>query len=738
MCRYTLSLVFLFLITGIHAQDQNQAILDSLWLEHADPKTSADARLEALDNIIYHMSYIDQDSCVVLSRQMVNEARAAGNVLMLGQAFRNYGIALFRSGAGEGALPYMDSSLQALSTRQDSAYSRGAGATLSSIGTMYQSMGDLNSAISNYQQSVERHLAANNPRGLVFCYNNIGVAHETQGRSDSSLIYYERAAELATELGLDEMASTGYSNMANVHAEVGRIGEAIDLVYKAMAIAERIGSKSGIANCLSQISDLKARLGEKTESLALLRHAYALFHEADDREGAINAGGSIGALLMELGKLDSAVIMLETALALEREGGYKHLMDHTLLDLGAAYRRSGRRPEAEKVLQEALGLAREVKDATQESMVLSELGMIDLNAKNSDRAIERCKKGLILAERTGARNARQNNCECLYLAYRSQGNGTQALRYHEAFIGVRDSLTNEKSQRQLTQRDLLYTFGKQQLADSLAYSAEREQLESERTIEALRADQNRNRAFGIGAGAVLLVIGGGAWFVADRKRRQERFEKEAATLETQALRSQMNPHFIFNALNSINAFVQRNDQDSATSYLSKFARVMRLVLENSRHAEVPLNDDLEALRGYLDLERMRMEKKFDFTITVDPGIDPENVMVPPLVVQPFVENAIWHGMAGKEGKGHITLTVAERNGQMRWTIEDDGAGRQAKKTPPLDGKAMKKTSLGTAITRARLDLVQKQHGGKAGFHYTDLPQGTRVEVDMPILKMHDQ
>src|SRR5690606_23797129 len=135
-----------------------------------------------------------------------------------------------------------------------------------------------------------------------------------------------------------------------------------------------------------------------------------------------------------------------------------------------------------------------------------------------------------------------------------------------------------------------------------------------------------------------------------------RFEKEAAQLETQALRSQMNPHFIFNALNSINAFVQKNDPDRATGYLTKFARLMRLVLENSRQAEVPLKDDLEALDLYLQLERIRSGEKFDHQIKVDPDIDQEFVMVPPLVVQPFVENAIWHGMAGKEGKGHITLS----------------------------------------------------------------------------------
>ncbi|MBK6543645.1 MAG: histidine kinase [Flavobacteriales bacterium] len=113
----------------------------------------------------------------------------------------------------------------------------------------------------------------------------------------------------------------------------------------------------------------------------------------------------------------------------------------------------------------------------------------------------------------------------------------------------------------------------------------------------------------------------------------------------------MNPHFIFNALNSINAFVQRNDPDRAGSFVTKFARVMRSVLENSRHAEVSLSEDLEALRGYMDLERMRMDKKFDFTVEVDPALDPEEVMVPPLVVQPFVENAIlaWHGGQGGTG-----------------------------------------------------------------------------------------
>ncbi|MBK7086715.1 MAG: histidine kinase [Flavobacteriales bacterium] len=131
-----------------------------------------------------------------------------------------------------------------------------------------------------------------------------------------------------------------------------------------------------------------------------------------------------------------------------------------------------------------------------------------------------------------------------------------------------------------------FDFDKEQLTDSLRFAASLAELENERTIESLRADQNRDRARAIGAGALLLLAGGGLWFYSDRKHRKERFQKEAAELQTQVLRAQMNPHFIFNALNSINAFVRNNDPKGASFFLSKFAGVMRGVLKNSRHREV--------------------------------------------------------------------------------------------------------------------------------------------------------
>jgi len=706
--------------------------MEKMWRIYRDTEASNRKRLEALHEIVSSMRSMDLDSSLTLAKQLRTNAKEFKDTLMIGLGYRDMGLAYLMMRSSEPALACMDTARLYYSVRQDPEFLRDAGALESNVAFALKNMGRMDQAREHYRKSIALHERAKDEEGVVYCYSGMGRIHQIQGHSDSALFYYQKGVDLAEKLDMPNMVGGGYGNMGNVYAETGRIGEAIDMTYRSLAILEKAGEEAGVAACLTTISDLKRTTGDKEEALQLLQRAYRMYEGADYRQGMMTAGSSIGGMLMELDRPDSAVVMLEKALALEREGDVKDLMGRTLLSLGTVYRIVGRAADAEKILKEAITLAQELKDTPSEAAALASLGRVDLELGHADLAVVHCAKGLSIADRITISTERQSNCECLYLAYKSKGEGMKALKFHEVFVEVRDSLTSEKSLKQLTQRDMMYTFGKEQLADSLQFASDLAQLESERTIEALRADQNRNRALATGAGGILLLGGGGAWFYSDRKRRQERFEKEAATLETQALRSQMNPHFIFNALNSINAFVQRNDQDSATTYLSKFARVMRSVLENSRHAEVPLADDLETLRWYMDLERMRLEKKFDFTITVDPTIDPEEVMVPPLVVQPFVENAIWHGMAGKEGNGHIHLTITRHEGQMRWTIEDDGAGRHAKKAAAPNA-AVKKTSLGTAITRARLDLVQKQHGGKAGFKYTDLPQGTRVEVDMPML-----
>lgn len=392
-------------------------------------------------------------------------------------------------------------------------------------------------------------------------------------------------------------------------------------------------------------------------------------------------------------------------------------------DLGRCYRAKG---DIEQALSSFKASANYLVDGQGGAAPWADLAELHLARGAVAEATMHAERALEEGRLQGDADLLLRASRCLYRIFKERGDPVRALAMHELSTRIGDSIGRENFRMGLLRKQLETGYRETMVIDSLANANAQEQLRMETRIARTRT------TYLLIGGLVLFAAAGTVAFI-DRKRKKARFEKEAAQLETQALRSQMNPHFIFNALNSINAYVQGNDPDNASSYLSKFARVMRSVLENSRHAEVPLANDLETLRGYLDLERKRMREKFDYTIEVDEELDAEEVLVPPLVVQPFVENAIWHGMNGKEGKGHIRLRVEPQGGQLLWIIEDDGVGRDApKQTNPQPDAPVKKTSLGTAITRARLDLVQKQYGGKAGFRYVDRPAGTRVEVDMPL------
>ncbi len=190
----------------------------------------------------------------------------------------------------------------------------------------------------------------------------------------------------------------------------------------------------------------------------------------------------------------------------------------------------------------------------------------------------------------------------------------------------------------------------------------------------------------------------------EQQQQQATFQKKLSEMEMQALRAQMNPHFIFNCLNSINGFILENDPDAASDYLSKFSRLIRLILQNSNAPTVTLENELEALGLYLEMEALRFDNRFTFQIRVAAEVDAKYVEIPPLLIQPYVENAIWHGLLHKEGLGHITIGLEQAEDVLLCTIEDDGIGR--KRAAELKSKsATKKKSLGMQITAQRLELI---------------------------------
>jgi PAS domain-containing protein len=209
-----------------------------------------------------------------------------------------------------------------------------------------------------------------------------------------------------------------------------------------------------------------------------------------------------------------------------------------------------------------------------------------------------------------------------------------------------------------------------------------------------------------------------------------RVTKQVAELRLMALRSVMNPHFIFNCLNSIQYYIMENDQLNAVTYLSTFSKLIRAVLNNSVNSHVRLSEELEMIGHYVQLESLRFEKRFDCVIDVDPTLDLETIEVPSMLIQPYVENAILHGLCNKKDKGRLKLSLKMRDENLLVEIEDDGIGREAaSKLKHIERKTHR--SMGTALTEERLKLINAD--GKATVDIIDLEangvaSGTRVNV----------
>jgi sensor histidine kinase YesM len=219
------------------------------------------------------------------------------------------------------------------------------------------------------------------------------------------------------------------------------------------------------------------------------------------------------------------------------------------------------------------------------------------------------------------------------------------------------------------------------------------------------------------------------------EKQKAELHQKATELEMQALRAQMNPHFIFNCLNSINRFIFKNETRAACDYLTGFSRLIRMVLLHSQKKLIPLEDELEMLRLYLNMERLRFKDAFDYHIKTTNSVETSSIFIPPLLLQPFCENAIWHGLMHKEGPGHLNIELNETDDVLNCTITDNGIG--LKKAAEYKSKsALHEKSFGLKITRERLSLLNTGSTGKTFYKMEDVLDekgevaGTTVKLDI--------
>jgi type II secretory pathway component PulM len=319
--------------------------------------------------------------------------------------------------------------------------------------------------------------------------------------------------------------------------------------------------------------------------------------------------------------------------------------------------------------------------------------------------------------------------------YLEVGNTEAAQRYLNEYVHTLDVANAEKKRKLEANLGLFSSINAdvqriQLLEKDGEINAKRiELLEAQ---SGLRSSQVVTRNIVIGSLALLVLLLAGLLIYRQRARRKEQLATRL--IELRSLRSQMNPHFIFNALNAVNHYIALNDERTANRYLTDLAGLMRKVLSSSELEFIELDDEVDLLRQYLRLEHDRFADKFTYTLEVDDRLLNVGLRVPPMLVQPFIENAIWHGLRHKEGKGTLHVAITDADGAIGITVTDDGIGRKRAdemKRVARNGAASK----GIGNARNRIALVNTLYRTDIRLSITDAaPDGTGTWVHFELPK----
>jgi tetratricopeptide (TPR) repeat protein len=597
----------------------------------------------------------------------------------------------------------------------------------------------------------------------VNIYNHLAFEFK-ESHTDSSFYYARKAEGLAKKIDYPNGLANSAINQGNVNIITGDYARAKKDFQKAKSIFESLlkddeGNKTfiyGLARCYSSLGVIFSQEGNYYESLDNYQNGLKLYQKINQKSSISKSYNNIGIIYKSRGNNAKALEYFKKALRIQEEIG-EQTMPVTLTNIGVIYFEDNKLPQAysyytkaeklfksientrgsallqnywgdyyiktnavskaEGYYKKSLEMYESIQNKFGASLALYNLGTLYFNQKKYDQAMPLASKSLAYAKEIGILDQIYHSEKLMSDIYNVQDQPELSLQHYKNYIIARDSLNTMESTKKFDRAEMDFEYQKK---------------------EALFQEKNKrqNLLLIFSIVGTLLVIGL-IFLLINRHQVKRRLtlQKEVAEYEQKALHLQMNPHFVFNCLGSISSFIVQNGTDSALKYLSKFSKLMRLTLEYSKDALIPIDKEIESLQNYLELEQLRFHDKFRFRIESSDKVE-FNMGLPPLLIQPFVENAILHGLVPKEGEGIIEVDFDVENGQLVCTISDNGIG--ITKSAAIKENSMKAhKSMALEITKKRLEIMEATISKSAQIDIRELEEnntivGTRVTLRLPI------
>lgn len=561
----------------------------------------------------------------------------------------------------------------------------------------------------------------------VYSVREIMERYSELGNKDSSFVYLDSLKALIDTMPESSPKRVSLSqNIATTYQWFGMFKTAIHYFQIAVKGEKNNGNNKGLGLALANLGELYSESEDDIKAIQYSKEA--LGYLAGINMPYIMTALNIASYFTNMEQYDSALIYLTKS---EKLATQIHDVNNLLvmkLTLAGIYLGQKKYDLARPLLEKCVVDLTKSGDRWNLTRTYISLANLDTSEHHYQEAKNNLLKGLKIA-----REDKQEVLAVIILQNLANissklNDYKSAFAYQTEFLVEHDSLTSHKTKASLADLEVSY-----------------QTLEKERKIKSLEADNNIKRLqlinsnqtfyFYLAGFIMLLLISGFVFYQRSHKKKLET-EKMKAELQTQVLRSQMNPHFIFNCLNSIENFIMLNDQIKASEYLNKFSILMRSILDSSRNEMLPIAKDMEALRLYVELEQLRFNNKFNYKDFTDPVLAGGDYRVPSLLIQPFVENAIIHGLANSEKEDlYLTVTASLDNDRIKFIIQDNGIGRIKSAEYNRLNKPYHK-SIGLKITEDRINLYKCQQEKNSSIQITDLydeynnPDGTKVEINI--------
>lgn len=495
-------------------------------------------------------------------------------------------------------------------------------------------------ADSLYQIAIQVFEATNNQKELCNTLSNTALIKSIEGGDSLAVDIYKRVLLIASKEGFCDVELRTCVNLGNLFLSKG-------ILSNANEYANRILD----APCSGDFPVLTSSAFTILGSTANRKELY-----------------------------EEALGWHKKAASLRRSSGNERALGESLFNIGNAYSKVGREDSALIYWEQAEPFFTQYGNQRGLAYLTHQIGIYHYQNDDFDRALSYYERGIDLAQDLRLTELEVDVLHNIALAHEKNGNNQKALNVYKQFQELKDSIRNTQIDATILELEEKYQSREKELA---VQRSEREKAEAELEKANITLELDAQRSFTIilVLTVVILIILIGLLFLYGRSRRrrlQAEAERDRLSVEFRLLQAQMNPHFIFNVLNSIQAQVSKGNTFEAEMQLARFGKLIRSILQQSRKEWIPLSDELEQLERYISIEAQRFPDKFTYQIETDPAISKDEIEVPPMLIQPFVENAILHGLSRlTDRKGQLILRFKDRADYLECIIEDNGIGRKA-------------------------------------------------------------